>query len=97
MEQVERWASSPMMRDLPLAKVYQSLEPEDLGRLVPMKDQSVKADRKMAVDKRADGPGVSKIDPSDPAAPQYLTLSKMRSPVTLRELMIKPVRTGYIG
>jgi acetyl esterase len=49
------------------------------------------------VDQRSDGPGVSKIDPTDPAAPQYLMLSKMRSPMTLRELMIKPVRTGYIG
>jgi acetyl esterase len=50
-----------------------------------------------AVDQRADGPGVSAIDRSDPAAPQYLMLARMRSPLTLRELMIKPVRTGYIG
>src|SRR5258707_13334586 len=49
------------------------------------------------VDKRPDGPGVSKIDPSDPAAPVYRLLAKMRSPVTLRDLMIHPVRTGYIG
>ena len=49
------------------------------------------------VAQRSDGPGVSKIDPSDPAAPQYLMLARMRSPVTLRELMIRPVRTGYIG
>jgi acetyl esterase len=55
------------------------------------------SDTTVAVDQRDDGPGVSKIDPSDPAAPQYLTLAKMRSPVTLRELMIMPVRTGYIG
>ena len=27
----------------------------------------------------------------------YLLLTKMRSPVTLRDLMIHPVRTGYIG
>src|SRR5262249_50668520 len=33
----------------------------------------------------------------DPAAPMYRLLAKMRSPVTLRDLMIHPVRTGYIG
>jgi acetyl esterase len=49
------------------------------------------------VDKLADGPGVSHIDPADPAAPQYRLLAIMRSPVTLRDLMIKPVRDGYIG
>ena len=49
------------------------------------------------VDQRSNGPGVSKMDPSDPAAPMYRLLAKMRSPVTLRDLMIHPVRTGYIG
>jgi acetyl esterase len=49
------------------------------------------------VDQLRDGPGVSKIDPSDPAAPLYQLLAKMRTPVTLRDLMIHPVRTGYIG
>ena len=49
------------------------------------------------VDQRPNGPGVSKIDPSDPAAPMYRLLAKMRAPVTLRDLMIHPVRTGYIG
>src|SRR5262249_16749544 len=49
------------------------------------------------VDQRPNGPGVSKIDPSDPAAPMYRLLAKMRSPVTLRDLMIHPVRTGYHG
>jgi acetyl esterase len=49
------------------------------------------------VDQRPNGPGVSKIDPADPAAPMYWLLAKMRSPVTLRDLMIHPVRTGYIG
>src|SRR5262249_50578321 len=49
------------------------------------------------VDQRPNGPGVSKIDPSHPAAPMYRLLAKMRSPVTLRDLMIHPVRTGYIG
>jgi acetyl esterase/lipase len=49
------------------------------------------------VDQRTDGPGVSRIDPSDPAAPLYHLLAKMRSPVSLRDMMIIPVRTGYIG
>ncbi len=49
------------------------------------------------VDRLADGPGVSRIDPRDPAAPMYRLLARMRSPVTLRDLMIHPVRTGYIG
>ena len=49
------------------------------------------------VDKRTDGPGVSRIDPSDPAPPLYRLLAKMRSPVGLRDMMIIPVRTGYIG
>src|SRR5258706_5669250 len=49
------------------------------------------------VDQRPDGRGVPKIEPSDPAAPVYRLLAKMRSPVTLRDLMIHPVRTGYIG
>ena len=62
-----------------------------------MDGHSIGIDAKAAADQRSDGPGVSRIDPSDPAAPQYLMLSRMRSPVTLRELMIKPVRTGYIG
>lgn len=44
-----------------------------------------------------DPPGVSRIDPSDPAAPMYRLLSKLRTPVTLRDIMIRPVRTGYIG
>jgi acetyl esterase len=49
------------------------------------------------VDERTDGPGVSHIDPADPAAPLYQLLNHMRHPVTLRDLMILPVRTGYIG
>jgi acetyl esterase len=49
------------------------------------------------VDQLPNGPGVSMIDPADPAAPLYLLLAKMRSPVALRDLMIHPVRTGYIG
>jgi acetyl esterase len=49
------------------------------------------------VDQRTDGPGVSKIDPSDPAAPFYRLLAMQRSPVALRDMMIHPVRFGYIG
>ena len=49
------------------------------------------------VDQLADGPGVSRIDPTDPAAPMYRLLALMRSPVALRDLMLRPVRTGYIG
>ena len=49
------------------------------------------------VDERADGPGVSRFDPNDPAAPVYYLLEKMRSPLTLRDMMILPVRTGYIS
>jgi acetyl esterase len=62
-----------------------------------MDNPPVSVDPNVTVDQRSDGPGVSRIDPSDPAAPQYLMLARMRSPVTLRDLMIKPVRTGYIG
>jgi acetyl esterase len=63
-----------------------------------MPNQSVGADpTAIAVDRLPGGPGCSRIEPADPAAPQYLMLARMRSPVTLRELMIKPVRTGYIG
>ena len=62
-----------------------------------MDSRPICVDSRVTVDQRSDGPGVSNIDPSDPAAPQYRMLAKLRSPVTLRELMIKPVRTGYIG
>ncbi len=49
------------------------------------------------VDQRTDGPGVTRLDPADPAAPYYGLLARLRSPLTLRELMIERVRTGYIG
>ena len=49
------------------------------------------------VDQLADGPGVSRIDPTDPAAPMYRLLALMRSPVAMRDLMLQPVRTDYIG
>jgi acetyl esterase len=52
---------------------------------------------KLTVDKRTDGPGTSVIDFDAPAAPLYRLLSAMRSPVTLRDLMITPVRNGYVG
>ena len=49
------------------------------------------------VDQLPNGPGVSRIDPSDPAAPLYRLLAMMRKPLALRDIMIMPVRTGYIG
>jgi len=49
------------------------------------------------VDQRQDGPGLSHIDPSDPTAPYYRLLDRLRHPLTLRQLMILPVRSGYIG
>ncbi|WP_197169833.1 alpha/beta hydrolase [Synechococcus sp. CBW1002] len=51
----------------------------------------------ITVDKRTDGPGMSVIDSDDPAAPLYHLLAAMRTPVALRDLMIQPVRTGYVG
>ncbi len=50
-----------------------------------------------AVDKRTDGPGASVIDPGAAAAPMYRLLAEMRTPVALRDMMILPIRTGYIG
>jgi acetyl esterase len=49
------------------------------------------------VDQRTDGPGVTHVDPADPASPLYQLLARIRSPLTLRDIMILPVRTGYIG
>ena len=46
----------------------------------------------VAVDQRTDGPGVTRIDRSDPAAPMYQLLAKIRAPLTLRDTMIMPVR-----
>ena len=51
----------------------------------------------VAVDQRTDGPGVTHIDRSDPAAPMYQLLAKIRAPLTLRDTMITPVRVGYAG
>jgi acetyl esterase len=57
------------------------------------------ASRKLTpfVDQLPNGPGIARIDPADPAAPMYRLLARMRSPVALRDIMIHPVRTGYIG
>src|SRR6201987_3149226 len=60
----------------------QALQPED-----PVLD----------VDRRADGPGVTGIDAADPAAPMYQLLARLRKPVALRDIMIRPVREGYAG
>jgi acetyl esterase len=49
------------------------------------------------VDRRTDGPGVTRIDDADPAAPMYQLLTKLRKPVALRDLMLRPVRYGYAG
>ena len=49
------------------------------------------------VDQLPGGPGVAAIDPNDPAAPSYRLLALLRTPLSLREIMIAPVRSGYIG
>ncbi len=41
--------------------------------------------------------GLSYIDPADPAMPMYRVIANNRQPVALRDLMIAPVRSGYIG
>src|SRR6266702_607649 len=41
--------------------------------------------------------GLSYIDPTDPAMAMYRVLANLRQPVALRDLMIAPVRSGYIG
>ena len=40
---------------------------------------------------------LSYIDPDDPAMPSYRVIANNRQPVALRDMMILPVRTGYIG
>lgn len=37
------------------------------------------------------------VDPTDPALPNYRVIANNRQPVALRDLMIMPVRTGYLG
>lgn len=41
--------------------------------------------------------GLSYVDPDDPAMPMYRVIANNRRPVALRDLMIAPVRSGYIG
>lgn len=41
--------------------------------------------------------GLSYVDPDDPAMPMYRVIANNRQPVALRDLMIAPVRSGYIG
>lgn len=41
--------------------------------------------------------GLSYIAPDDPAMPMYRVIANNRQPVALRDLMIQPVRSGYIG
>lgn len=41
--------------------------------------------------------GLTYIDPGDPAMPSYRVIANNRQPVALRDIMILPVRTGYIG
>jgi acetyl esterase len=53
--------------------------------------------RATPVDQLADGPGMSRIDPNDPAAPNYELVARLRGALSLREMMIQPVRTGYLG
>lgn len=40
---------------------------------------------------------LSYIDPNDPAMPNYRVIANNRQPVALRDMMIQPVRVGYIG
>lgn len=49
------------------------------------------------VDQLTPGAAASTIDPADPAAAYFQLLARLRSPLTLRELMITSVRSGYIG
>jgi hypothetical protein len=37
------------------------------------------------------------FEPQAPAAPMYRYMQSLRYPLTLRAMMIEPVRTGYIG
>jgi acetyl esterase len=41
--------------------------------------------------------GLSYVEAGDPAMPSYRVIAGNRSPAALRDLMILPVRTGYIG
>ncbi len=41
--------------------------------------------------------GLSFVTGDDPAMPMYRILANLRQPVALRDLMIAPVRSGYVG
>lgn len=41
--------------------------------------------------------GLSYVAHDDPAMPMYRVIANNRQPVALRDLMIAPVRSGYIG
>jgi acetyl esterase len=64
---------------------------------IPGEIKSSNGNELTPVDERVEHPANSHIDPKDPAAPYYYLLARLRSPLTLRELMIQPVRSGYIG
>ncbi|MGJ0397069.1 MAG: alpha/beta hydrolase [Methylocystis sp.] len=55
------------------------------------------ADASVFVDERADGPGAASFSQSDPAARFYRVLMKLRAPVTMRDMMMAPVRACYRG
>ena len=62
-----------------------------------MSEALLPEDPALDVDRRVDGPGTTHIDAADPAAPMYQLLTKLRKPVALRDIMIRPVRQGYAG
>ncbi len=63
-----------------------------------MKEQSQPAGPQgTPVDQLPGGTGLSRIDPNDPAAPNYELVAQLRGALSLREMMIEPVRTGYLG
>jgi len=62
-----------------------------------MSQSSRPEDAPIDVDRRNDGPGVTRTTVNDPAAPMYQLLANLRKPVALRDLMLRPVREGYAG
>jgi acetyl esterase len=56
-----------------------------------------RADPCVFVDERMDGPGAIRVAENDPAAPFYRLLSKLRTPVAMRDMMMAPVRACYRG
>ena len=76
-------------------KGYENLRNKVLKRHFKMKKS--RNFGQQPVDELKDGPGVTHLNSKDPAFPFYKVLEAMRFPLTLRETMIGPVRTGYIG